>query len=112
MWPFCPPGFLPDRSRKLDTRTGFLSPSLDGDLLNAKADAFIELAEANAVMAASQAMPANQRPVRWQTARRLYQQSLDILLDMKNRGTLSSTEDSTIAEVQRGLARCAAALKQ
>jgi hypothetical protein len=27
-----PPGFLPDRSRKLDTRAGFLSPSLDGGL--------------------------------------------------------------------------------
>src|ERR1700733_2647335 len=30
--PFCPPGFLPDRSRKLDTRAGFFSPSLDGGL--------------------------------------------------------------------------------
>src|SRR5271163_4197825 len=31
-WPFCPPGFLPDGSRKLLTRGGFLSPSLDGGL--------------------------------------------------------------------------------
>ena len=27
-----PAGFLPDRSRKLDTRAGFFSPSLDGGL--------------------------------------------------------------------------------
>ena len=27
------PGFLPDRSRKLDTRADFVSPSLDGGLL-------------------------------------------------------------------------------
>src|SRR5271170_8126387 len=31
-WPFCPPVFLPDGSRKLLTRTGFFSPSLDGGL--------------------------------------------------------------------------------
>ena len=31
-WPFCPPGFLPEGSRKLLTRTGFFSPSLDGGL--------------------------------------------------------------------------------
>jgi hypothetical protein len=30
-WPFCPPGFLPDRSRRLLTRTDFfVRPSLDG----------------------------------------------------------------------------------
>src|SRR5262249_15518781 len=35
-WPFCPPGFLPDGSRKLLTRAfrdGFVSPSLAGGLL-------------------------------------------------------------------------------
>jgi len=34
--PFCPPDFLPDRSRKLltrGTRGGFFSPSLEGGLL-------------------------------------------------------------------------------
>ena len=31
-WPFCPPGFLPERSRRLLTRAGFFSPSLDGGL--------------------------------------------------------------------------------
>src|SRR5271157_3401165 len=31
-WPFCPPVFLPDGSRKLLTRGGFFSPSLDGGL--------------------------------------------------------------------------------
>src|ERR1019366_8220863 len=30
--PFCPPGGLPDCSRKLLTRAGFFSPSLDGGL--------------------------------------------------------------------------------
>src|ERR1019366_9084259 len=30
--PFCPPGFLPERSRRLVTRAGFFSPSLDGGL--------------------------------------------------------------------------------
>ena len=29
-WPFCPPVRLPDRSRRLLTRGGFFSPSLDG----------------------------------------------------------------------------------
>jgi Asp-tRNA(Asn)/Glu-tRNA(Gln) amidotransferase A subunit family amidase len=28
--PFCPPVFLPDRSRRLLTRTGFFRPSLEG----------------------------------------------------------------------------------
>src|SRR5215470_2642281 len=35
-WPFCPPDFLPDGSRKLwtrRTRAGFFKPSLDGGLL-------------------------------------------------------------------------------
>ena len=32
LWPFCPPGFLPDRSRRLLARAGFVSPSLDGGL--------------------------------------------------------------------------------
>jgi hypothetical protein len=32
-WPFCPPVFLPERSRRLATRTGFFfNPSLDGGL--------------------------------------------------------------------------------
>src|SRR5665647_810748 len=31
-WPFCPPLFLPEDSRRLLTRTGFFSPSLDGGL--------------------------------------------------------------------------------
>jgi hypothetical protein len=31
-WPFCPPGFLPEDSRRLDTRAGFFNPSLDGGL--------------------------------------------------------------------------------
>src|ERR1019366_443642 len=30
--PFWPPGFLPERSRRLLTRAGFFSPSLDGGL--------------------------------------------------------------------------------
>src|ERR1035438_8845103 len=29
---FCPPGFLSERSRRLLTRAGFFSPSLDGGL--------------------------------------------------------------------------------
>ena len=32
MCPFCPPGFLLERSRRLLTRAGFFSPSLDGGL--------------------------------------------------------------------------------
>ena len=31
-WPFWPPGFLPEGSRRLLTRTVFFSPSLDGGL--------------------------------------------------------------------------------
>src|ERR1700687_4931741 len=31
-WPFWPPVFLPDGSRRLLTRGGFFSPSLDGGL--------------------------------------------------------------------------------
>src|ERR1700722_8503937 len=31
-WPCCPPVFLPDGSRRLLTRGGFFSPSLDGGL--------------------------------------------------------------------------------
>jgi hypothetical protein len=32
-WPFCPPVFLPERSRRLLTRAGFFfRPSLDGGL--------------------------------------------------------------------------------
>ena len=31
-WPFCPPGFLLDFSRRLRTRAGLFSPSLDGGL--------------------------------------------------------------------------------
>ena len=33
MWPFCPPDFFPDFSRRLDTRGSFFSPSLEGGLL-------------------------------------------------------------------------------
>ena len=32
LWPFCPPGFLPEDPRRLDTRAGFFNPSLDGGL--------------------------------------------------------------------------------
>ena len=31
-WPGCPPVFLPDFSRRLEMRTGFFSPSLEGGL--------------------------------------------------------------------------------
>src|ERR1035438_414749 len=31
-WPFCPPVFLPDGSRRLLTRAGLFSPSLEGGL--------------------------------------------------------------------------------
>jgi len=32
LWPFCPPDFLPERSRRLVTRAGYVNPSLDGGL--------------------------------------------------------------------------------
>jgi hypothetical protein len=32
LWPFWPPGFLPDGSRELLVRGGFFSPSLEGGL--------------------------------------------------------------------------------
>ena len=31
-WPLCPPGFFFDASRRLLTRAGFFSPSLEGGL--------------------------------------------------------------------------------
>ncbi|MEK6289610.1 MAG: serine/threonine-protein kinase [Acidobacteriota bacterium] len=55
--------------------------------------------------------PGNQRIENWREARSNYQKSLDILLDMRNRGTLPAVESGEPEKIAAEIARCDAALK-
>jgi hypothetical protein len=56
--------------------------------------------------------PGNQRIENWREARSNYQKSLDILSDMRNRGTLPASESGEPEKIAAEIARCDAALKR
>lgn len=55
--------------------------------------------------------PGNRQIENWREARSNYQKSLDILLDMRNRGTLLAFESGEPEKIAAEIARCDAALK-
>jgi eukaryotic-like serine/threonine-protein kinase len=83
---------------------------LDSSLLTAKAIAYRDLADAHTALAQSRRTAGGERLELWRAARDLFQQNLNILLEMKNKGTLSPTENPTLEEVKKELARCDAEL--
>jgi len=65
----------------------------------------------NAYAALASKAPGNQRIENWRESRSNYQKSLDILLDMRNRGTLPALESGEPEKIAAEVARCDAALK-
>ena len=74
------------------------------------ARSYSNLGNAYAVLASKS--PGNQRIENWREARSNYQKSLDILLDMRSRGTLASSESGEPEKVAAEIARLDAALKE
>jgi hypothetical protein len=96
------------RCRETIDLVGAAGEPTDADVLTAKAAAFTDVAEAYTAIAAK--TPGSEKRNRWQTARQLYKDGLDILLGMRSEGTMSSTEENTIEELKREIARCDGAL--
>jgi tetratricopeptide (TPR) repeat protein len=80
------------------------------ELRNARANACKHVADAYTVIATTGNASSGERISHWQTARRLYQRSLDIWLDMKARGTLGAAEETSIESVKHAIANCEAKL--
>jgi serine/threonine protein kinase/tetratricopeptide (TPR) repeat protein len=75
------------------------------------ADTYSDLAEAEATLAASQSLPADERMNRWRSARNFYARSLEIWQDLQKRNILGPTDRGKQEAVSRQIARCEAALQ-
>ncbi len=75
------------------------------------ADTYSDLAQAEASLAGSQSLPADERSKRWQSARNFYARSLEIWQDLQKRNVLSQTDRGKQELVSRQIARCEAALQ-
>ena len=84
--------------------------SLDTSLLTAKAVAYRDLADAHTALAQNTRTASCNQKELWRAARNYEEQSLTILLAMKNKGTLSPTESQMIEEVKSDMAKCDAGL--
>jgi non-specific serine/threonine protein kinase/serine/threonine-protein kinase len=80
------------------------------DLRNARARAYERVARVYAVIAADKKTSVRERQSYWQMARHLYQNCLDIWLDMKSQGTFSATEATSFEGVKQAIEECDAHL--
>lgn len=82
----------------------------NADFRTARATAYLEVADGYARLWDDKKISASERREHLQAARRLYQQSLDIFLDMQNKGTLSSLDANVPEAIKNKISRCDTAL--
>jgi len=75
-----------------------------------RALACIDLGEAHAMLASDRTTPPDERRKEWTAARNLYQSSLDLWVDMRNKNLLVKMDADKPNELAREIARCDAAL--
>jgi eukaryotic-like serine/threonine-protein kinase len=75
------------------------------------ADTYSDLAGAEAMLAASRLVPADERRNRWRSGRNLYVRSLEIWQDLQKRNILAQAHRGKQEEVLRQIALCDAALR-
>ena len=76
-----------------------------------RAEAYTDIAKIYVVLAMA-AYPNSERREYWRSARDTFQMSLDIWVDMRNRGIITGMAASTPEEIQREIAKCDAALSR
>jgi serine/threonine protein kinase/tetratricopeptide (TPR) repeat protein len=96
--------------KTLDLIEETASESDNADFRTARATAYLEIADAYTRLSEDSKISAGERRQHLQAARQLYQQSLDIFLDMQSRGTLSSLYAYVPEAFRTKMARCDAAL--
>jgi len=74
-----------------------------------KAEAWKDVGETHVLLAAAARVSA-ERLAQWQRARNMYQRSLDVWLDLRQRGIINGVDSSKPEEIQRELAKCDANL--
>jgi len=74
------------------------------------ADTYSDLAEAEATLAQSQSLAADERRKRWQSARNFYARSLEIWHDLAKRSIIAQADRGKQEAISRQIARCEAAL--
>jgi serine/threonine protein kinase/Flp pilus assembly protein TadD len=72
--------------------------------------AYTKLGEAHTVFASKSTAPVNKRTEHWRQARSWHQKSLNLWLDMRNRGILRGSDASVLDEIAREITKCDAAL--
>jgi eukaryotic-like serine/threonine-protein kinase len=82
----------------------------NADFRTARATAYLEVADAYALLSDNQKLSATERRQYLHLARAQYQKSLDIFLDMQSKGTLSSLDGGVPDGLKRKIARCDAEL--
>ena len=70
------------------------------------ANTYMDLGEAQAVMASGAGTPAAERGAGWGSARAMYQRSLELWRDLRDRGILDSVDANKIDVVAGEIARC------
>jgi hypothetical protein len=79
-------------------------------LRGVKARTYIHLGEAYSALASSSQTAPDKRREHWRTARNMYEQSLDIWNDLRNRGTLGGDDAAKPGEAAGAIAKCDAVL--
>jgi tetratricopeptide (TPR) repeat protein len=82
----------------------------NAELHRALADTYSKLAEAHTILAANTKSPADKRLAQWREARSWYEKSLELLTDMRNRGSLTGLDTRKPEEISRQIANCDNAL--
>jgi non-specific serine/threonine protein kinase/serine/threonine-protein kinase len=82
-----------------------------GSLRTLRAEAYTDLARVHVTLAMA-AHTNDERREHWRSARDMFQTSLDIWVDMRNRGIITGMAAGTPEEIQREIAKCDAALSR
>jgi hypothetical protein len=77
-----------------------------------RAFAYFDLGEAHAILASDQTMALEERRKEWIAARNLYQNTLDMWVDMRNKNSVCKLDAGKPDELAREIARCEAGLAQ
>jgi serine/threonine protein kinase/tetratricopeptide (TPR) repeat protein len=113
-------GTLGNRSAAVDASRksiALLADTVDdpnnAGLRSSRAAAYIYLADAYAALASSRVRPSGEAGEHWRAARDMYQRSLDIWQDMRDRGVLNRKDALRFEAVaHREMARCDAVLRK
>jgi tetratricopeptide (TPR) repeat protein/tRNA A-37 threonylcarbamoyl transferase component Bud32 len=103
---------LAESSRALELLDGIAPEPASGTRSSLRGYVYMRVAAAYAALGASASTGVAEKRARWETARALYAQSLDVWQDMQKRGILTAEDATKPQDLAREIARCDAALRQ